>query len=197
MLTIALTGGIGSGKSTVAALFAERGAHIIDADVIARELTAPAGAALPEIAAVFGKRAIAADGGLDREHMRSLVFNDPVQRRRLESILHPRIRTEIQHRRDLAVGPYCMLVIPLLIETGRQYQADRVLVVDASEPVQVERVRRRSGLDHDQIRRMIASQATRDERRAAADDLIDNDGPIEDLFAQVESLHHRYRSLAR
>ena len=196
MFTVALTGGIGSGKSTVADLFAGHGVTIIDADVISRELTAAGGAAVDAIAAAFGYQVIAPEGGLDRDAVRRMVFTDPSKRRRLEAILHPPIRDEVQRRRDTAKGPYCMLVIPLLIETGRQYHADRILVVDVSEPIQIERVHRRSGLGRDEIQRIITSQATRTERRAAADDLIDNDGTPSELIPQVDALHRRYLSLS-
>lgn len=195
--TVALTGGIGSGKSTVADLFKGHGVTVIDADVVSRALTAPGGAAIPEVAATFGQKVIAPDGGLDRAAVRRMVFAEPEKRRRLEAILHPRIRDEVQRRRDAATGPYCMIVIPLLIETGRQYRADRVLVVDVSESIQIARVEARSGLGRDEIQRIIASQATRGERRAAADDLIDNDGSPSELIPQVEALHRRYLSLAR
>ncbi len=194
--TVALTGGIGSGKSTVADLFEGHGATIVDSDVISRELTAPGGAAVDDIAAALGAQVVAPDGGLDRGRVRSMVFADPHKRRKLEAILHPPIREEVQRRRQAATGPYCMLVIPLLIETGQQYRADRVLVVDVSETTQIERVRRRSGLSADEVRRIIANQATRAERRGAADDLINNDGAPDALIAQVEALHRRYQSLA-
>jgi dephospho-CoA kinase len=196
MFTVALTGGIGSGKSTVADLFENHGATIIDSDIISRELTAPGGAAVGEIASALGPGVLSPNGELDRRVVRSIVFADPAKRHRLEAILHPRIREEMHRRRTSATGPYCMLVIPLLIETGNQYQTDRVLAVDVSQATQIERVRHRSGLDADEVKRIMANQATRAERRAAADDLIDNDGAPEELVSQVDALHRRYLSLA-
>jgi len=196
MLTIALTGGIGSGKSTVAELFARRGVTIIDADVVSHALTAPGGAALPAIADAFGAHLIDAAGRLDRAALREHVFADSDARKRLEGILHPRIRAEMRAQLAAARGPYAILAIPLLFETGQTDLAGRVLVVDLPEQQQIERVAARSGLDEEQIRRIMASQASRERRLAGADDVIDNSGPAQALEPQVEQLHRRYLGLA-
>jgi dephospho-CoA kinase len=195
--TVALTGGIGSGKSTVSALFAGLGIDIIDADEVSHALTGRHSAALPHIAAAFGAELIDADGNLDRAALRSLVFDDPSARKRLERILHPPIRAEMQARLTRTAGPYAILAIPLLFETGQRDLADRVLVIDVPESVQIERVKVRSGLDEDQIRRIMASQVSRAERLAGADDVIDNGGATKDIPPQVERLHRRYLSLQK
>ena len=195
--TVALTGGIGSGKSTVSALFAGLGIDIIDADEVSHALTARHGAALPHIAAAFGAELIDADGNLDRAALRSLVFDDHSARKRLERILHPPIRAEMQARLTRSAGHYAILAIPLLFETGQRDLADRVLVIDVPESVQIERVKARSGLDEDQIRRIMASQVSRAERLAGADDVIDNGGATEDLSPQVARLHSHYLSLKK
>jgi dephospho-CoA kinase len=191
-LLVGLTGGIGSGKSAAADEFARLGATVVDTDAISHELTAAGGAALPQIEAVFGKGALGPDGALERKRMRERVFADPAARRALEGILHPMIREESRRRIAAAPGPYVVHVVPLLVESGEYARrVDRVLVVDVPEEVQVARVRSR-GLAEEQIRRIIASQASRAERLAAADDVIDNGGSLEALRARVRALHEKY-----
>ncbi len=195
-LVIGLTGGIGSGKSSAAAIFAKFGAAVVDADAIAHELTAPAGLAIPAIRESFGDALIAPDGALDRAAMRRLVFADATAKARLEAILHPMIRAETERRcaAGLAAGaPYAMLVVPLLVES-KTYRARvaRVAVVDCSEETQVARVVARNGLTSEEVRRIMATQASRAERLAAADDVIDNDGDMTSLLAQVGALHRSY-----
>jgi dephospho-CoA kinase len=193
---VALTGGIGSGQSAVAELSSALGVSVIDADAISHALTAPGGAALGPIAEAFGKKVITADGRLDRAALREQVFADPAARRRLEGILHPMIRACMQRELAADPGPYVVLAIPLLVETGQTDMADRVLVVDAPEALCIDRVGRRSGLTPEQVRRIMASQASRAERLAVADDVIDNTGGLTDLEPEVRALHTRYRSLA-
>jgi dephospho-CoA kinase len=196
--TVGLTGGIGSGKSAVAALFAKLGIAVIDTDEIARELTRAGGAAIEPIRAAFGSGLIGADGALDRTRMRKLVFADPAQKRKLEAVLHPLIRKESARRVESSGGPYAILVVPLLAEGGvdrSRYQ--RVLVVDCSEAQQIERVMRRSGLPENEVRDILASQATREQRLAMADDVIDNRGDPEALERQVSALNEKYITLAR
>ncbi len=193
---IALTGGIGSGKSAVAARFAERGVTVIDADAISHALTGPGGAALGPIEEAFGHEVLHAMGNLDRAALRKRVFADSAARHRLEGILHPMIRARMQSTLAADRGPYALLVIPLLLETGQTDLADRVLVVDAPEALCVERVGRRSGLEPDEVRRIMASQASRAERLAVADDIIDNGGDLAALRPQVQALHARYLDLA-
>lgn len=197
MLTIALTGGIGSGKSTVADRFARLGVPVLDADALARALTAPGEPALEEIRAAFGAKVIQPDGGLDRAALRRVVFADETARRRLEAILHPLIRARMLAWLGEVRAPYAVLVIPLLFETGQTDLADRILVVDLPEEEQVRRVQTRSGLDEAEIRRILATQAARAERLAGADDRIDNSGGLAALEAQVERLHRFYLGLAQ
>ena len=196
MLVIGLTGGIGSGKSMTADMFAARGIPVIDADVIARELVEPGMPALAEITARFGPRVIGADGRLDRNALRQQVFGDPVARADLESILHPRIRQRMRDRIDALDSPYCVLVIPLLVETGQSDLVQRVLVVDAPESVQRARVRRRDDLDSDEIEAVLQAQTDRQTRLAVADDVIHNDSDLSSLEAQVDALHRTYLQLA-
>jgi len=196
VLTVALTGGIGSGKSTVAERFARLGVPILDADVLARELTALGEPALDEIRATFGSGVIRPDGTLDRAALRGVVFADAAARRRLERILHPPIRARMRDWLGQVRAPYAILVIPLLFETGQTDLADRILVVDLPESEQIRRVQARSGLDEAEIRRILATQVPAGVRLAGADDRIDNGGDLRALEAQVERLHRRYLELA-
>jgi dephospho-CoA kinase len=195
--TIGLTGGIGSGKSAVSDRFAELGAAIVDTDAIAHELTGLGGAAMPAIAAAFGDSVVQADGALDRTAMRGLAFGDSSARARLEAILHPMIRAESDARVRRAGAPYVILAVPLLVESGSfRERCDRILVVDCPEAMQVERVRTRSGLSEQQVRAIMAAQASRAQRLAAADDVVDNSGSLEALNARVAELDGQYRALA-
>lgn len=198
MFAVGLTGGIGSGKSTVADLFAKRGVTLVDTDVIAHRVTAPQGIAMPAIAAEFGESFVAADGSLDRARMRELVFSDDTARKRLEAITHPLIRAETERERHAARGPYVMIVVPLLVESGSwKTRVDRVLSVDCSVETQISRVMRRNAFTRDQVLAIIARQATREARLAAADDVIVNDDTsLEALEAEVDQLHRTYLSLA-
>ena len=197
MFTVGLTGGIGSGKSTVADCFAAHGVPVIDTDVIARDLTAPGGAALEAIRSAFGETVMRADGGLDRAALRRRVFADAGERRRLEAILHPRIRRAVEQARAALTASYALIVIPLLVETGGYRDLlNRVLVVDCPEELQVARVMARSGLAHDEVTAILAAQAGRAERLAAADDVIVNTASPEALRSQVTALHRHYQALA-
>ncbi|KVC81528.1 dephospho-CoA kinase [Burkholderia ubonensis] len=194
MLAVGLTGGIGSGKTTVADLFAARGASIVDTDLIAHRITAPSGLAMPAIEQAFGPDFVAADGSLDRAKMRALIFSDDAARRRLEAITHPLIRAETDREGREARGAYVMFVVPLLVESGSwKSRVDRVLVVDCDVETQIARVMRRNRFTREQVEAIIARQATRDARLAAADDVIVNDATTPDaLAAQVDALHQRY-----
>ena len=195
---IGLTGGIGSGKSAAADEFARLGATVIDTDAIARELTAPGGAAMPQVRALFGEAFVAPSGAMDREAMRRRVFADPEARQALEGLLHPMIRAESERRIAAARSPYVVHVVPLLVESpDYRRRVQRVLVVDAPEDLQVQRVGTRSGLAPQEVRSIIASQASRQARLAAADDLIDNSGDLDALRAQVAALHAKYVALAK
>ena len=193
MFVVGLTGGIGSGKSTVADLFAELGTPVIDTDSIARQLTAPGGAALDEIRAAFGEAVMQADNSLDRAALRRRVFADVAARRQLEAILHPRIRQVVEQALAKLVAPYALVVIPLLVETGSYREMlRRVLVVDCPEDLQIARVMARSGLELDEVKAILAAQVGRAERLAAADDVIVNTTSLEALRTQVATLHQRY-----
>jgi dephospho-CoA kinase len=192
-LVVGLTGGIGSGKSAAADEFARLGASVVDTDVIAHELTGPGGAAMPEIERLFGKDALSASGAMERARMRERVFADAQARKALEGVLHPMIRDESRRRIEAAPGPYVVHVVPLLIESGDyRTRVDRVLVVDCPEEIQIARVRARNALSEAQIRAIMASQATRADRLAGADDVIDNSGSLDALRKQVAALHRRY-----
>ncbi|AOY92682.1 dephospho-CoA kinase [Cupriavidus sp. USMAA2-4] len=201
MLEIGLTGGIGSGKTRVADLFAARGAAIIDTDLLAHEITAPHGLAIPALVEAFGPQCLRPDGAMDRDAMRALVFADPAAKARLEAITHPLIR-QLTESRAAAVRaggrhPYLIYVVPLLVESGSWRQrVGRVLVVDCSEATQVARVMSRNGFTRPQVEAIMARQATRAQRLAQADDVIDNEGRPEALAPQVERLDRLYRSQA-
>ncbi|WOD17596.1 dephospho-CoA kinase [Paraburkholderia kirstenboschensis] len=199
MFVVGLTGGIGSGKSTVADLFAAHGVPLVDTDLIAHRITAPHGIAMPQIAAEFGSAFVAADGSLDRARMRALVFSDDAARKRLENITHPLIRAETEREQREATGPYVIVVVPLLVESGSwKNRVNRVLVVDCSVKTQISRVMNRNGFSREQVLAIIARQATREARLAAADDVIVNDdAPLAALAAQVDAQHRAYLALAR
>ncbi len=198
-LVVALTGGIGSGKTAAAEMFAQHGAAVVDVDQVAHELTAPGGMAMPAIEAAFGSDVIAADGSLDRAAMRRMVFADASARARLEVILHPMIRSASDARVEAALvagAPYVILGIPLLVESRRVHdRSDRVLVVDCPEALQVARVTARSGITADEVAAIMAAQASRAERLAVADDVIVNDGDLARLQEQVAVLHVKYCSI--
>ncbi|HET6620262.1 MAG TPA: dephospho-CoA kinase [Dongiaceae bacterium] len=196
-LRIGLTGGVASGKSTVADLFAEKGVPIIDTDVIAREVVEPGRPALAEIAKQFGPGILDEDGRLHRRRLRDLVFRDDKQRKALEAIVHPRIREETEARAAAAGGAYQVIVVPLLAESPMKATMDRVLVVDVSEDTQLERLLQRDAESEVQARRMIAAQASREDRLAIADDVIDNSGTREATAEQVDRLHRKYLELTR
>lgn len=194
---IGVTGGIGSGKSSAAALFAGLGAGVVDTDDIARELTAAGGAAMPAIRAAFGPAVEAADGSLDRAAMRELAFADPARRKALEGILHPMIRAEARQRVLASTSPYVLLLVPLLLETGGYPDlVKRVLVIDCEESQQISRTMQRSGLSEEAVRAIMAAQLPRQQRIARADDVLRNDGGLEQLRQQIAGLHRRYLDLA-
>lgn len=195
MLRIGLTGGIGSGKSTVADCFARLGVTVIDSDVIARELVSPGGEALQRIIDTFGAGVLQADGSLDRTALRRRIFGDDEARRQLESILHPRIRHELQTRVAEAAGPYVVLVIPLLVEQNWMSEVDRVLVVDCSPQTQISRTMARDHVSKEEARAVLKHQASREQRLACADDVIDNDSNRRDLDEIVAQLDRRYRQI--
>ncbi len=196
MLIIGLTGGIGSGKTAVSDRFAALGVPVIDADRLSRELVAQGQPALAEIAAAFGPAVLTAAGELDRAALGRRVFADPAARRRLEAILHPRIRAAMQERIATLTAPYVVLVIPLLLETGQTDLVDRVLVVDASSQRQRERVRQRDRLSDERIEQMLAAQVDRATRLAAAHDVIDNESDLATLDSAVAALHANYLKLS-
>jgi len=196
-LKIGLTGGIGSGKSVAAARFAGHGVAIVDTDAIARRLTAPGGVAIPAVRDAFGPELFAADGGLDRARMRALVFGDPTARARLEAILHPLIEAEALRQCAAAAGPYVIVDVPLLVETGHwRAHCDRVCVLDCPPEMQIARVAERNGHPRAEIEAIVAAQASREARLAIADDIIDNSGTLAGLHAQVDALHAHYVDLA-
>lgn len=199
MFSIGLTGGIGSGKTTVADMFGARGVTVIDADLIAHQITAPGGIAMPLIESAFGPEFVTADGAMDRVKMRARVFADPAAKAQLEAITHPLIRAESERQRSEALSAYHIVVVPLLIEAGeRASKVDRILVVDCPVETQIERVIRRNGFEREQVLAIIARQAMREARLAAADDVVVNDSAatLKTLQREVDVLHARYLEMA-
>lgn len=196
-LIIGLTGGIGSGKSTVADAFVVAGATLVNTDAIAHALTAPGGEAMPALQACFGPGIVTPEGALDRTAMRERVFADAAARAQLEAVLHPLIRAQALAACAAATGPYVLLAVPLLVETGAyREQCDRILVVDCPESLQVQRVMARNGLAAQQVEAIMAAQASRGARLAAADDVLLNDGETDLIDLQVYRLHRKYLGLA-
>jgi len=197
MLVVGLTGGIAAGKSTATAFFQDRGVPVIDADEVARDVVAAGTPGLAAVIAAFGPQIAQPDGTLDRRRLRELVFADPAERHRLEAILHPLINTQIRARLQQITGPYCVLAVPLLIESANlRALVSRVLVIDVPEEVQVKRLMRRDGMTAGQCRAMLAAQASREQRLEGADDVVDNATDITALTRQLESVHARYLELA-
>lgn len=196
IFSIGLTGGIGSGKSTVAALFARRGVPVIDADQIAHELTAAGMPAATAIADAFGPEVVGSDGSLDRGRLRRIVFSDQAARQRIEAIVHPLVRDRIADRQRSLAGDYCIVVVPLLIEVEMEGLVDRILVVDCDEERGITRAAGRDGTPAAEIAAIAATQAGRRERLARADDIISNEGSADELGPAVAALDRRYRELA-
>jgi dephospho-CoA kinase len=195
-LRIGLTGGIASGKSTVAQRFVELGIPVINADEVARAVVAPGQPGLAAVAGAFGAGVLAEGGGLDRRALRNLIFSDAARRKELEQILHPLIQAEMERRAAAASGPYLVMEIPLLIEGGKLDRVDRILVVDVDEAIQLERVMARDVSSPEQARAILAAQASRAQRLDAADDVLVNAGTVADLRRAVEDLHTRYLEIA-
>ncbi len=195
-LVIAVTGGIGCGKSSVCKEFDKHAVPVIDADLLARDLVEPGLPALAEIAATFGDEMIAEDGRLRRDRLRSRVFNDPAALRLLEQIIHPRVRQMIEQAVSTAAKPYLIVCIPLLLET-RAYEdlVERILVVDCKPETQIQRVMERDHLTRSEVEAIMRAQVSRAERLRAADDVIDNEGAPGRIVSQVKELHHTYLSL--
>ena len=194
---VGLTGGIGSGKSTIARAFAEHGVNIVDTDRIAHQVSASGGAAIESLRDAFGNDAIASDGSMDRDWMRQRVFDNEQERHKLERIVHPIIRQITNEQVMAKPEPYVIIDVPLLIESGNwENRCDRVLVVDCQVQTQIDRVIQRNGFTRERIDSIIAVQATREQRLAAADDVLDNDNELEESLRRVDELHQQYLSLA-
>lgn len=193
---VALTGGIGSGKSTVADAFARHGVEIVDADVIARQVVEPGAPALDAIVERFGNEMLLADGTLNRSALRQRIFSNPDEKRWLNQLLHPLIHQETQRQLAQVASPYALWVVPLLVENNLQARADRVLVVDVDSETQLARTVARDGIDRQQAQNIMSAQATREQRLAVADDTIDNSGTAQGIEPFVAALHRRYLELA-
>ena len=196
MLKIALTGGIGSGKTTVTDYFRKLGVPVIDADETSHEVTQAGEPAVQKISDAFGDSVLDCDGNLDRTALRNIVFGDPESRKLLESILHPEIRRRMNETASRTQSPYCLFSIPLLIETDQHTSYDRILVVEASEDRRRSWIQARSGLTQNEITAILSAQVSDQQRRHAADDLLINDGGIDDLHARIERLHQTYLALS-
>ena len=196
MLKIALTGGIGSGKTTVSDYFRKLGVPVIDADEASHEVTQAGEPAVQKIADVFGASVLDCDGNLDRTTLRNIVFGDPDSRKLLESILHPEIRRRMNEAASRTQSPYCLFSIPLLIETSQHTSYDRILVVEASEDRRRSWIQARSDLTQSEITAILSAQVSDEQRRRAADDLLINDGGIDDLYARIDRLHQTYLALS-
>jgi dephospho-CoA kinase len=197
MLVVGLTGGIGSGKTTVADLFAKKGVPLIDADIIARELTQPNMSAFTQIVAHFGKDIVLPNGELNRTRLREIIFNDAKERLWLESLLHPKIRDHMAKQIAALKTPYCIAIIPLLLEVEFYALINRILVVDLPEAMQIERVVKRDRTEKSLVEAILKSQAHRQDRLHRAHDIIHNEGNLEDLAQQVTVLHKKYTDLGR
>lgn len=193
---VGVTGGIGSGKTTVTNAFSELGIDVIDADVIAREVVEPGSEALAIIAEHFGNEILLDDGSLDRARLRELVFSNEANKAWLNQLLHPRIRSAIESQLDAATSPYALLSAPLLLENKLTYLTDRVLVIDVTEDTQLARTATRDGNSEAQIKAIMAAQMNRSQRLEAADDVLNNDGSLTDVYDQVAILHQRYLALS-
>jgi len=192
MLTVALTGGIGSGKTQVSDYFASLGVPVIDTDIISRQLVEPGQPALDKITESFGHQLLFASGQLDRAALREIIFNDATARKKLEDILHPAIREKVQHQLQALSFPYVIIVIPLYVETGQFLKTDRILVVDCPQEIQKKRVLARDNVSMEQLGKILEAQATRAQRLAVADDILVNDADIETLQHKVRQLHEQY-----
>jgi len=197
MFRVGLTGGIGSGKTTITNLFSQLGVPIIDMDILAREAVLPGQSALTEIKKAFGESICNKDNELDRKKLRDIIFDDPDKRQQLEAILHPRIRALAEAKIAALDSPYCIIVIPLLFETGRKDNIQRILVVDTDTESQIKRTMQRDGISDTAVRNILATQVDRQTRLAQADDIIQNSGDIESLKTQVAQLHQQYLDLAK
>jgi dephospho-CoA kinase len=196
VLVIGVTGGIGSGKTTVANLFSSLGAPVIDADELARQVVAPGQPAYEEILQHFGTTILSKSGELDRRRLRERIFSEPAKRDRLEEIVHPRVYAQMKRLLDCLEAPYAIVVVPLLIESGARDLVDRVLVVDSPEELQIERTQRRDGTTRAAVKKILAAQLDRGARLSAADDVIENDASVEALEKVVSRLHRQYLSEA-
>ena len=196
-MVIGLTGGIGSGKTTVANVFAEYDIDLIDADIIARDVVAIGSVGLARITEKFGNRILLDDGNLDRSQLRTAIFSDPQLKNWLNQLLHPLIREKMLADIDRATSPYCLLIVPLMIENNLQTLTDRLLVVDVDQQTQIMRTQQRDNVSLEQINNILAAQASRQQRLDAADDIICNNGDNQALLTQVAQLHLHYLALAR